>query len=86
MSKVYFMHVRNIDSADRISNFGGATIAYQEVPGGVEYAGSWCSPRENFNKAYGRAKAKGRLNSDAYRCKFSGSFQEFRQAVSENRI
>jgi hypothetical protein len=80
------MHVRKNDSADRISNFGGVTIAYQEVPGGVEYARSWCNPRENFNKAYGRDKAQGRLNSDMYRRKFSGSFQDFRQAVSENRI
>jgi hypothetical protein len=86
MAKVYFMHVRNVDSRDRISNFGGATIAYREVPGGVEFAESWCSDRDNFNKAYGRAKAQGRLNSSNYRRTFAGSFVEFRQAIAENRV
>lgn len=86
MSKVYFMHVRNVDAHDRISNFGGATIAYREVPGGVEFAESWCSGRDNFNKAYGRAKAQGRLNSPTYRRSFSGTFQQFRQAISEDQI
>ena len=86
MSKVYFMHVRNVDSADRISNFGGATIAYREVPGGVEFAESWCSVRDNFNKAYGRAKASGRLNSANYVRRFSGTFSQFRQSIATNVI
>jgi hypothetical protein len=86
MSKVYFMHVRNVDASDQISNFGGTTIAYREVPGGVEFAESWCSIRDNFNKAYGRAKAQGRLNSPDWRRTFTGTFKEFRQAVSEDTI
>jgi hypothetical protein len=86
MSKVYFMHVRNVDASDQISNFGGTTIAYREVPGGVEFAESWCSIRDNFNKAYGRAKAQGRLNSPDWRRTFTGTFKEFRQSVSEDTI
>lgn len=86
MSKVYFMHVRNVDTDDQISNFGGTTIAYREVPGGVEFAESWCSNRDNFNKAYGRAKAQGRLNSPNYRRSFSGTFTEFREAIVKELV
>lgn len=86
MSKVYFMHIRNIDGLNRISNFGGTTIAYREIPSGVEYAEAWCSDRDNFNKAYGRAKASGRLNSPNYVRRFSGTFSQFRQAISSNVI
>jgi hypothetical protein len=86
MSKVYFMHIRNVDANDQISNFGGTTIAYREASGGVEFAESWCSDRDNFNKAYGRAKAQGRLNSPNYRRSFSGTFQQFRQAIAEQSM
>lgn len=81
MSKVYFMHIRNVDTNDRVSNFGGTTVAYREVPGGVEFAEAWCSDRDNFNKAIGRAKAQGRLNSPHYMRKFSGTFSQFREHV-----
>lgn len=83
MNKVHFMHVRNFDISNRISNFGGATVAYREVPGGVEYATAKCHDRDNFNKAYGRAKAQGRLNSVHYRSMFMGSFNEFRERIVE---
>jgi hypothetical protein len=86
MSKVYFMHIRNVDSNNEISNFGGTTIAYREVPGGVEFAEAWCSDRDNFNKSFGRAKAQGRLNSPNYMREFRGTFIEFRQAIMENEL
>ncbi len=81
MEKVHFMHVRNLDHKDQISNFGGVTFAYKEIPGGVVYAKAQCSSRENFVKALGRAKAQGRLNSPRYRNTFAGTFNEFRQEV-----
>ena len=86
MSKIYFMHIRNIDGLNRISNFGGATVAYREVPTGVEYAEAWCSDRDNFNKAYGRAKAAGRLNSERYVRRFDGTFSQFKEAIATNAI
>lgn len=86
MSKVYFMHLRNIDFNNQISNFGGTTIAYREVHDGVEYAESWCSANDNFNKAYGRAKAQGRMNSQKYRRIFPGTLQDFRQAIDKELI
>ena len=81
MEKVHFMHIRNVDRNDQISNFGGVTYAYQEVLGGVMYAKAECSVRENFVKALGRAKAKGRLNSPRYSRVFMGTFDEFRQEI-----
>lgn len=86
MSKTYFMHIRNLDRNGNISNYGGTTVAYREVPGGVEFAEAWCSNRDNFNKAYGRAKAAGRLNSDNYRQFFSGNFSQFRQEIVNNNV
>ena len=84
MSKVYFMHFRNYDAKNRISNFGGSTVAYREVPGGVEYDEAWCSKTDNFNKAVGRAKAQGRLNSPRYLEYFSGTFDEFRKEITSS--
>lgn len=86
MSKVYFMHIRNVDARGEINNFGGATIAYREIEGGVEFAEAWCSYRDNFNKAYGRAKAQGRLNSPKYNRKFYGTFEQFREGIMMNVI
>jgi hypothetical protein len=86
MSKVYFMHVRNFTFDGRINNLGGSTIAYREVLDGIEFAESWCNSRDNFNKTYGRDKAQGRLNSDNYRRKFYGTFQEFHQAIDKGLI
>ncbi len=86
MSKVYFMHIRNVDARGEINNFGGATIAYREIEGGVEFAEAWCSNRDNFNKAYGRAKAQGRLNSPKYNRKFYGTFEQFREGIMMNVI
>lgn len=86
MSKTYFMHIRNLDQDGNISNYGGTTVAYREVPGGVEFAESWCSVRDNFNKALGRAKSAGRLNSDHYRRFFGGDFVKFRQEIVNDNI
>lgn len=83
MEKVHFMHIRNVDQDDQISNFGGVTFAYKEIPGGVVYARAQCSSRENFVKALGRAKAAGRLNSPRYSRTFSGTFNEFRREIFE---
>jgi hypothetical protein len=82
MSKVFFIHFRNVDGQSRISNFGGSTVAFREVADGVEYAVARCNSRDNFNKGFGRAKAQGRLNSDRFRQKFSGSVQQFHDTIA----
>lgn len=82
MSKIHYLHLRRLDKNDNIANFGGTTIAYREgIDGGVEFAEARCSPKDNFVKAYGRAKAAGRLNSDRHRSYFHGSFNEFRRSI-----
>lgn len=46
----------------------GATVAYQvNEDGKIEYAISWCGPRDNYCKQYGRMKSHGRLNSNKFR-------------------
>lgn len=40
MSKVFFIHFRNVDAESRISNFGGTTVAFREVGDGVQYVGT----------------------------------------------
>lgn len=86
MDKVYFMHIRNVDRMGNVSNSGGTTVAYRINDGAVEYAQAWCSPTDNYNKAYGRAKATGRLNSNTYRAKFIGSPQAFRNHVYQQTV
>lgn len=44
-----------------ISPQGGATVAYTEKDGKMYAAAAYCNPNDNFNFAYGRNKAAGRL-------------------------
>jgi hypothetical protein len=85
MSKTSFIHLRPRTAAG-IPNSGGSTIAFREIPGGVEYAQAWCSPRDNFSRAVGRVKAEGRLKSPAYRQVEKMTFDEFRQQVYDGQI
>jgi hypothetical protein len=85
MSKVNFIHLRP-NTAAGIPNSGGSTIAFREVPEGIEYAQAWCSPKDNFSRAVGRVKAAGRLNSHKYRQVEQLTFEEFRQQVYEGQI
>ena len=77
MSDVKFIHCRPITVTGKIKNSGGCTVAFREVSDGIEFATAWCSPKDNFNKAFGRVKAEGRLNSDHYRKHSSLSFTDF---------
>lgn len=81
MSKVSFIHIRATDSNGKVLNYGGSTIAFRETSDGVEFAQSWCSPRDNFSRAVGRVKAEGRLNSSSYCTPVDMSFEQFRQSV-----
>jgi hypothetical protein len=58
-------------------------VAFRETqPGVVEFAEAWCSPADNFCKAYGRTKAEGRLNSERFRRVTQGlDLIQFRHAV-----
>ena len=63
---VKFAHLRDYDFDGCVDNCGGATVAYIETRQGWQYAAAVCSPNDNFNKRFGRAKAAGRLNSPQY--------------------
>lgn len=83
MSKVNFLHIRNTDETGNISGKGGVTIAYYEdtIAGTIGWAAARCSPQDNFNKAYGRAKAAGRLNSANHRRVCVGDVNKFREQM-----
>jgi hypothetical protein len=64
------LHIRNIDpqlinalNPKGISNFGGATVAFEATDGGVVVAVSRCHSGDNFRKAYGRKTATHRFNN-----------------------
>lgn len=84
MQQLSFLHIRNVKQG-AIEPRGGVTYAYRERDGGVvEFAVARCSKRDNFVKAYGRAKAAGRLASPDYLRTFNGTAAEFRTAVYDN--
>jgi hypothetical protein len=74
--KIKYIHYREYDIHGNLESRGGATVAFIEKPDGIEYAVARCSYRDNFNKAYGRAKAAGRLASPRHR-RFLASTNEF---------
>lgn len=79
MSNVHYIYRRKFDDNGKIVNNGGLTVAYREIePGMVEYALAFCGPLDNFNKAYGRAKAGGRLNSARHKIVAMMNMNEFR--------
>ncbi len=61
--RIKFMHYRNIDDAGEVVPSGGTTVAYVEEENGTRLAFARCSPYDNYNKSYGRAKASGRLKA-----------------------
>lgn len=61
---VKFLHYRAFDDDGRILSHGGVTIAYVAADTGVTYALARCSPQDNFSRAFGRNKARGRLLSE----------------------
>lgn len=67
-----FMHIRNFNAAvtDRnprgLSNFGGATIAYEITDIGCFVAVARCHPNDNFCRAKGRAIAGGKIRSEKH--------------------
>lgn len=85
--KTFFIHLRNKVGA-QVSNVGGKTVAYRETAdGGIEFALAKCSPNDNFNRAQGRAKAAGRLNSPRFLYKMANiTEKDFRAAVYNGDI
>ena len=74
---IEFLHIRQYDENNKVLNSGGFTLAFKEDNGVFKYAMAMCGPNDNFNKAYGRAKAGGRLNSPRYCAEFAGTRDEF---------
>ena len=84
-TRVRFIHRRpTIDG--KITNSGGCTVAYREVDDGIEYAVAYCSPRDNFSRKIGRAKAGGRLNSDKHKAFERITLTEFKNSWYESEI
>ena len=83
-----FLHLRNIDNQGGIDCRGGATVAFREIkPGMIQYAAAFCSPHDNFNKAYGRTKAAGRLNSPRFAAIVEGTdLPSFRKNVLDGNF
>lgn len=86
MNSVKFIHIRNFDIQGQFDPRGGFTYAYREVSDGVEYAVAQCSSRDNFVKAYGRAKAQGRLRSPDHLRLYRGDAASFREAVYDGAV
>lgn len=61
-----FLHYREVDEEGKVLPNGGATVAYVVGENGSSYAFAYCSPCDNYSKAYGRAKSSGRLLSNDY--------------------
>ena len=78
MTEIKFKHLRNIAPDGFPSNFGGMTIAYEQLnEHDIAYAVAICSNTDNFSKTYGRSIASGRLNSARHRKVVSMSVSEF---------
>lgn len=66
---IKFRHYRNVNADGTVSSNGGATLAFCDDEGekGKFFAGSFafCNDKDNYCRAYGRAKAKGMLTQNA---------------------
>ena len=63
-NRIMFCHERVFRRAEFTpAATGGATIAYREIDGGVEYAVALCSEKDHYNKKIGRQIARGRLEA-----------------------
>ena len=78
---IKFHHKRLVDQAHGTpSGKGGATFAFEEVGNNkFVFTIARCHEKDNFNKAQGRVKAAGRLNSYKYATLFSGTADQFKQ-------
>jgi len=78
MYQVKFLHIRRVDDQGNINARGGTTVAYRELPDHIQWATAHCSPEDAYVKAYGRAKAAGRLKSSAHVRRFPAGVDDFR--------
>jgi hypothetical protein len=82
--KIKYVHYRERDIHGRLESRGGATVAFIEKADGIDYAVARCSYHDNFNKAYGRAKAAGRLASPRHRqISPTAAVEEFYQIMQD---
>lgn len=85
--KTSFIHIRAKSPQGTVLPNGGTTVAFQhdENSNNILFAMAHCNPHDNYNKAYGRMKAAGRLKSDKH-CSISPNMgpKEFLATVHEN--
>jgi hypothetical protein len=89
--KTKYIHQR-VYLEGHLQSHGGTTTAYQVDDDGYVYASAkaHCHPNDNYNKAQGRAKATGRLQSAHYANYYTPPITEdmlfARVAVQNNRV
>lgn len=76
MIKYRHYRIPNHEGKPVVTSRGGATIAYLQMidtdtgRAGLVAAAAYCNPKDNYSKAYGRAKSGGRLIQNAS-CNFN---------------
>ena len=85
---IKFHHKRLVDQAHGTpSGKGGATFAFEEVGNNkFVFTIARCHEKDNFNKAQGRVKAAGRLNSPRYIHTFNGTRDQLIQHFEQTPI
>lgn len=84
---IKFHHRRLLDPVyNTISGKGGATIAYEVMGNNIQYAVARCHTNDNFNKAQGRIKAAGRMNSNRYLHTYQGDRQSFLRMLEDTPL
>lgn len=61
-----FIHLRKISREGIPKEKGGMTLAYDITDNSINYTFAWCSDKDHYNKAIGRAVASGRLDADKH--------------------
>lgn len=91
---IKYRHYRVKAGTDNVNSRGGATLAYTDNGDGtVVGALAYCNPKDNYCKAYGRAKSSGRLKQNAVHnfaltdddkfFRIEGGVKEFLQIVDD---
>lgn len=93
-TSVKFLHYRDIEyiptehgSEEVVSPNGGATVAYAQTEGHIEFATAFCHPHDNYSKSLGRVKSEGRMYSVNYlQVSHTDSAQAFLQEMDDEML
>lgn len=85
-TKLKLRHVRSINQDGVIRNRGGATVSAEvnaDTGEVVKFFVAYCSPRDNFNRAYGKIKATNRMQPNHLKMSWDEILVQTRRAVDE---